>query len=104
VWVAELDGEVVGYAAVEGAHLDALYLLAPVRRRGIGTLLLDAARRHCPGGLLLHVFQKNTGARAFYVRHGFEVVEATDGSGNMEHEPDLTMRWTPVTNGTRTAG
>ena len=104
VWVADLDGAVVGYAAVEDDQLDALYLLADVRRRGIGTLLLAAAKAHRPQGLGLFVFQKNTGARAFYLRHGFTVTAATDGSGNMEREPDLAMRWSPVTNGTRTVG
>jgi ribosomal protein S18 acetylase RimI-like enzyme len=104
VWVAELDGAVVGYAAVEDDQLDALYLLADVRRRGIGTLLLEAAKAHRPQGLGLFVFQKNTGARAFYLRHGFTVTAATDGSGNMEREPDLAMRWPSVTNGTRTVG
>lgn len=104
VWVAELDGRVVGYAAVEDDELDALYLLADVRRRGIGSLLLAAAKAHRPDGLGLFVFQKNTDARAFYLRHGFRVTAATDGSGNMEREPDLAMRWSPVTNGTRTVG
>ncbi|CAG7608796.1 GNAT family N-acetyltransferase [Actinacidiphila bryophytorum] len=105
VWVAVgPDGEVVGYAAVEGDELDALYLLAGVRRQGIGTALLSAAKAHSPAGLTLAVFQKNTGARAFYARHGFTVVDSSDGSRNMENEPDLTMRWQPVTNSTRTDG
>lgn len=104
VWVAEVDGEVVGYAAVEDGTLDALYLLAGVRRRGMGTLLLERAKRASPGGLRLFVFQKNTAARAFYERHGFTVTDTNDGSRNMEREPDMTMRWTPVTNGTRTDG
>ncbi|SEO69862.1 GNAT family N-acetyltransferase [Actinacidiphila rubida] len=104
VWVAEADGAVVGYAAVEGDELDALYLLAEHRRHGIGSLLLAAAKAHRPDGLGLFVFQKNTDARAFYVRHGFTVTAETDGSGNMEREPDLAMRWSPVTNGTRTVG
>lgn len=104
VWVAERDGRVVGYAAVEGDRLDALYLLADVRRQGIGTLLLDAAKEHRPRGLSLFVFQKNGDARAFYARHGFSVLDLNDGSRNMEGEPDMTMRWEPVTNGTRTDG
>jgi ribosomal protein S18 acetylase RimI-like enzyme len=104
VWVAELGGRVVGYAAVDGDDLDALYLLADVRRRGIGSRLLEAAKAHRPLGLDLFVFQKNTGARAFYLRHGFTVTAVTDGSANMEHEPDMAMRWSPVTNGTRTVG
>jgi len=105
VWVAEDGtGAVVGYAAVEGEWLEHLYLLAGVRRRGIGTLLLGRAKAHRPEGLLLHVFQRNTDARAFYARHGFTVVDLNDGSRNMEHEPDMTLRWTPVTKGTRTDG
>lgn len=105
VWVAvDREGEVVGYAAVEGDELDALYLLAGVLRQGIGSALLSAAKAHRPGGLTLAVFQKNTGARAFYARHGFTVVDSNDGSRNMENEPDLTMRWQPVTNSTRTDG
>jgi len=58
-WIAELDGETVGYAsgAVEFStwtardffHLDCLYLDAPARGAGLGSALLqeaaDAARR-----------------------------------------------------------
>ncbi|MET7745467.1 GNAT family N-acetyltransferase [Streptomyces sp. NPDC005385] len=95
VWVAVSDAEVVGYAALDGDMLEHLYLRPDVRRRGVGTLLLDEVRRHSPDGVSLHVFQQNTGARAFYERHGFTVVEAGDGSGNMENLPDLTLRWTP---------
>ncbi|MFI0898825.1 GNAT family N-acetyltransferase [Streptomyces sp. NPDC020983] len=95
VWVAERGGQVLGYAALDGDMLDALYLRPEVLRQGVGTLLLDEARRHSPGGLSLHVFQQNTGARAFYVRHGFTVLDTNDGERNMEKLPDMTMRWTP---------
>lgn len=84
--------------------LDALHLPAGVLRRGIGTALLGAAKAYRPGGLTLAVFRRNTGARAFYARHGLTVVDSSDGSRNMENEPDLTMRWQPVTNSTRTDG
>jgi GNAT superfamily N-acetyltransferase len=104
VWVAEAAGRVVGYAAVEDGVLDALYLLPGARRQGLGTLLLRRAQAHSPGGLSLFVFQKNTGARAFYAHHGFTPTDTNDGSRNMENEPDMTMRWEPVTNGTRTDG
>jgi ribosomal protein S18 acetylase RimI-like enzyme len=105
VWVAaDGGGTVLGYAAVEGEWLEHLYLLPEVRRRGIGSLLLARAKEHRPRRLDLHVFQRNTGARAFYARHGFTVVDMNDGSRNMEHEPDMTLRWTPVTNSTPTDG
>jgi ribosomal protein S18 acetylase RimI-like enzyme len=105
LWVAvDGGGTVLGYAAVEGEWLEHLYLLPGQRRRGIGSLLLARAKEHRPHGLDLHVFQRNTEARAFYARHGFTVVDLNDGSRNMEHEPDMTLRWTPVTNGTSTDG
>lgn len=94
-WVAVRRAEIVGYAALDGDMLDHLYLRPDVRRQGIGTLLLDEVRRHSPEGLVLHVFQQNIGARAFYERHGFTVLDISDGSRNMENLPDLTLRWTP---------
>ena len=42
--------------------------------------------------LELWVFQRNTGAVAFYEAHGFAIVEATDGD-NEEQEPDFRMTW-----------
>ncbi|MFG3113546.1 GNAT family N-acetyltransferase [Streptomyces sp. NPDC048197] len=93
--VAVRDEEIVGYAAVCGELLDQLYLRPDLRRTGIGSRLLGAAREHSPGGLTLHVFQLNAEARAFYAHHGFRVVGTDDGSGNMENLPALTLRWTP---------
>ncbi|NUS12140.1 MAG: GNAT family N-acetyltransferase [Streptomyces sp.] len=95
VWVAERGDGIAGYAALDGDLLDHLYLRPDARRQGIGTLLLDEVRRHSPGGLSLHVFQQNTEARAFYAHHGFTVAGTTDGAGNMERLPDMTLRWTP---------
>ncbi len=95
VWVAEQDGQVVGYAALEGDLLDQLYLLPEARRQGIGTALLDEVKRASPGGVRLWVFQANVDAQAFYRRHGFRVVEQTDGSDNMEKLPDCLMAWAP---------
>lgn len=98
VWLAEREGQVLGYAALEGdALLDQLYLLPGSRRQGIGSGLLEEVRRHSgPEGLSLHVFQANTGARAFYERHGFTVTETNDGSANLENLPQLTYTWNPA--------
>ncbi|MEU6536863.1 GNAT family N-acetyltransferase [Streptomyces sp. NPDC047000] len=94
-WAAVCDGEILGYAALEGDMLEHLYLRPEVRRRGIGTLLLDQVRRHSPAGVSLHVFRQNTDARAFYELHGFTVLDTSDGHRNMERLPDMTLRWTP---------
>ncbi|MFF2145254.1 GNAT family N-acetyltransferase [Kitasatospora sp. NPDC058190] len=96
VWVAE-DADtraLLGFASLDGNLLDHLYLRPDARRRGIGTLLLEAVKSAGPQELSLHVFQKNTEARAFYERHGFVVVDTNDGSRNEENEPDMTYRWT----------
>lgn len=94
-WVAVHGERIDGYAVLDGDLLDHLYLRPDARRQGIGTLLLAEARRHSPEGLTLHVFALNTGARAFYAARGFTVTATSDGSANMEHLPELTMRWTP---------
>ena len=46
-----------------------------------------------PDGFCLWVFESNTGARAFYARHGLVELERTDGSGNEEKAPDVKMAW-----------
>jgi GNAT superfamily N-acetyltransferase len=96
VWVAVRGTEILGFAALEGDDvLEHLYLRPDALRQGIGTLLLEEVRRHSPDGLSLHVFQQNAGARAFYERHGFTVLDTNDGERNMEKLPDMTLRWTP---------
>jgi GNAT superfamily N-acetyltransferase len=95
VWVAELDGRVVGFAALSGDLLGHLYVHPDVQRRGIGSALLEVVKRERPEGIRLWVFQRNEDARRFYVRHGCRLVELTDGSGNMEKEPDARYEWRP---------
>ena len=68
-WVAEQDGDVVGY------------------------LLLDLAKSLRPGGFGLWVFESNVRAHRFYARHGLVEVERTDGSDNEEKAPDIKMVW-----------
>jgi ribosomal protein S18 acetylase RimI-like enzyme len=93
VTVAECDGRVVGFSAVQGEWLEHLYVSPNHQGAGIGTELLAAAKAERPQGLRLHVFQKNLGARRFYERHGFGVVVLRDGQDNEEHEPDAEYAW-----------
>ncbi|HEY4022263.1 MAG TPA: GNAT family N-acetyltransferase [Pseudonocardiaceae bacterium] len=95
VWVAVRDSEILGFAALAGDLLEHLYLRPDVRRQGIGTVLLDEVKRHSPDGVSLYVFEQNTEARAFYAYNGFTVLDTSDGAGNMEKLPDLTLRWVP---------
>jgi GNAT superfamily N-acetyltransferase len=94
VWVAAEDG-IAGFAGVSPGWLDHLYVDPGLQDRGIGTALLTHAKSLQPDGLQLWVFQKNEGARRFYERHGFRLVELTDGAGNQEREPDARYEWLP---------
>jgi ribosomal protein S18 acetylase RimI-like enzyme len=93
VWVAELRGRPVAFAALRDHWLEHLYVAPDAQRLGIGAALLAQAKRVRLDLLDLHVFQQNTGARAFYERHGFTLVERGDGSGNEENLPDARYRW-----------
>jgi GNAT superfamily N-acetyltransferase len=93
IWVAEKQGQVVGFAGVSDDELTHLYTDPPAQNRGFGTALLDHAKSLRPERLELWVFQKNEGARRFYERHGFRLVRLTEGEGNMEREPDALYEW-----------
>jgi GNAT superfamily N-acetyltransferase len=96
VWVAEAEGRVAGFAALGALLLEHLYVRPGMQGRGIGTQLLERAKERRPAGLRLWVFQRNEGARRFYERHGFDLVELTDGAGNEEREPDALYEWQPT--------
>ena len=92
-WVAERDGEVVGYLVLDPEWLDSLYVRPDLTGHGIGSVLLDLAKSLRPEGFGLWVFESNVRAQQFYRRHGLFVVRRTDGSDNEEHAPDLEMAW-----------
>jgi len=93
--VAEAGGRVVGFAALSATRLEHLYVCPEHQSAGIGTRLLARAKALRPDGLDLWVFQPNEGARRFYERQGFRLVEATDGAGNEERVPDARYAWSP---------
>lgn len=92
LWIAEVNGAPVGFAALDGTRLDHLYVEPAHQGRGIGESLLATAKRRRPE-LDLRVFERNTGARAFYARQGFQEVGSGDGTDNEERLPDLRLRW-----------
>jgi ribosomal protein S18 acetylase RimI-like enzyme len=96
VWVAELEGEIAGFVALEDDLVEHLYVAPPAQGRGIGSALLAHAKARRPEGLQLWVFQQNLGARRFYERHAFELVRLTDGTTNEEREPDALYAWPGV--------
>lgn len=92
LWVAERAGEVVGMMALHGDELDRLYVATTAQGEGVGTALLDVAKAVSPDGLVLVTLQRNTRARRFYERRGFEAYD-TGRSPLPEDEPDVWYRW-----------
>lgn len=95
MWVAEADGDLIGFATCTPTFLDSLYVRPGLTRQGIGSLLLDVVEATHPDGYELWVFETNAGARRLYRRRGLVEVEHTDGSGNEERAPDIRMAWRP---------
>ncbi|HEX4467719.1 MAG TPA: GNAT family N-acetyltransferase [Solirubrobacteraceae bacterium] len=85
-------GEIAGFGVFGEGRLDHLYVHPECQRRGIGSRLLESAQARYVR-LEGWLFEKNVEALRLYERHGFTVVERTDGSGNEEHEPDLRIAW-----------
>ncbi len=69
-WVYEDGGRVVGFIALIGNEVGAIFVSPEMQGRGIGKALMDLARdRH--DTLELDVFEANTIGRAFYEKYGF---------------------------------
>ena len=87
VIVAELDGEIAGFAAVVGGELDGLFVEPDLWGRGIGRALADAATHEArKRGLALKVIA-NPRARPFYESCGFSV----EGDEQTRFGPALRM-------------
>ena len=93
VWIAEIEGEMVGYCAGHAGWLNQLYVLPNFHGRGIGSKFLNLAKEMSPSEIQLWTFQANGIARDFYRKRGFLEVEFTDGVGNEEKLPDIRLIW-----------
>lgn len=92
IHVALRDGVPVGFLAQDGDLLGYLYVDPPVQGTGVGSALLDLAKRASPDGLRLFTHQRNEGARAFYERRAFRAVRF-GVSPPPENEPDVRYVW-----------
>ncbi len=72
-WVYEDEGRVVGFVALLGNELGAIFVHPSHQRRGVGWQLMDKAKE-LRGELVVEVFKANTMGRAFYVKYGFEII------------------------------
>ena len=78
VYVFDQDGRIAGFAALDGNELRAIYVDPPAQGAGVGTALLAAAVDGLQAAghdeAFLWTFEANGLARAFYERHGWQLV------------------------------
>ena len=86
-WVVEVDNHVVGFMALIGNEVGAIFLQPDCHGKKIGKMMMDKAQE-LHGILELEVFKKNTIGREFYTKYGFELLE------EKMHEPsgELVLR------------
>ena len=94
LWVAEKDGSVVAYLAMDGSYVDRLYVDPEEIGKGTGKLLLDKAKALQPQGLELHTHQENHQACRSYEGNGFTAVKFGI-SPPPEEAPDVEYHWRP---------
>jgi putative acetyltransferase len=72
VWIAEDAARIVGFIAVSGKHIEALFIAPDQHRRGIGRRLLDHIVATHPGTYWnVDVNEQNPEATRFYLHSGF---------------------------------
>ena len=91
-WVHEQDGTVVGFVSLVDDILAAIFVAPTEQGRGIGSALLEHAKRQRER-LSLTVYAANEASIAFYLRHGFQVAgeQLDEHTGHTE----LAMIWQP---------
>lgn len=89
VWVAELDGAIVGWGAICGDRLEGLYAAPEFAGQGVGAGLLDRLEglvrdREFPS---VHA-EASSNARGFYLRRGYRATgpQTPDGAWPMAKE------------------
>lgn len=94
MFVVEEHGEILGYLSMsDDGFVPALYLRPGARGKGVGKMLLDAAKAAHPDGLELTVFELNVDALRFYQREGFREDPTRRDDTTEEGTPTLWMRW-----------
>ena len=73
VYVYEEGGEILGFIRVDAEYIAGIFVAAGHKGQGIGHQLIETVKKK--KRLSLHVFEKNTGAMAFYLSEGFKVQE-----------------------------
>lgn len=69
------DGSILGYGAVFGNEIRALFVHPSSRGKGVGKKLLDHLISKAGSPVKLYVAKSNINAKSIYHKHGFRVTE-----------------------------
>jgi len=101
-WVAEESGEVVGFLIAERqaekvAHIVTIDVVDGWRRRGVGSLLMDAAEHWAREEKLLLVYleaaEHNAPARSFYEARGYRKVDHVENYYSDGASAWVMLKW-----------
>lgn len=90
VYVCEVNGEIAGFAGIDGNRIAGLFVDENYQSQGVGTSLIEFIKQH-HFTLTLAVYKKNEKALQFYSKLGFAVTEERIDTRTGEKE--LLMRW-----------
>lgn len=90
VYEEECGGRIAGFIGLTDNYIAGLFVKAEAQSKGIGTQLIDYAKRQ-KETLQLSVYKKNVRAAAFYQREGFRIQSENTDCGTGEAE--LLMIW-----------
>lgn len=95
IFVAEVEDRITGFAVIltKEQCLSQLFVDENYQNLGIGSALLNLAKRLCPQGLNLYTLQENLKARAFYEKHGFKA--RTFSINEFNGQPNVEYYWKP---------
>ena len=95
-WVADDSGQVMGFIALLGNEVGAIFVKAEAHHQGIGRALMDKAHE-LRGELEVEVFKDNTIGRKFYSSYGFTFMDESihEQTGNALLRLKYTPKYTP---------
>lgn len=93
LWVAvDAAGRPLGFMGMTGSHVDSLFIAPERRGAGLGTALMDHARKTAGLPLTVDVNEQNPQAVGFYERLGFEQFDRSPLDDAGRPYPILHMR------------
>lgn len=89
IYICEHDGQLVGFAGLQGTLLAGLFVAQAQRSHGWGAQLLHQVQA-IRNQLTLYVYARNARALRFYQREGFSITRSTTDSdtGQAEYQMD----------------